>query len=132
MSFFIELEKNYVLKRLDEWYEQNFKLKFTPGLYYQFQQKIQNHLLGSKTLETAVKRDFFSDLQKQLFEDSQNFFSRNLRHLERSTHFSDLTHYYINLVENIRRKSDEIFPEDISNSDITTIYYETFGENENF
>ena len=76
MSFFMELEKDYVLKRSDEWYEQNFKLKFTPGLYYQFQQRIQNHLLGSKTLETAVKRDFFSDLQKQLFEDSQNFLEK--------------------------------------------------------
>ena len=123
------IEQDYVLKRLDEWYDTLFEIKYTPQVAGELEERISKRLEGTKTLEMAIERNTLSDLSDKYRNDAKHFFSKNVARYGEFPlpGFSELAQSQNKVIDNTRIKSDEKFPDELTDEEIKNIYLECMG-----
>ena len=139
----MKIERDYVLKRLDEWYVSLIKNRYTPEVFEELKKRISGRL-SKKSLEMIMESGGFEMLSvDNTIEDYREFFSFNIENLEKCLN-EDIDDYpeeiasvcresmnrtykdFIRLVDNLREKSDDIFPGELTDQDLKDIYTKTY------
>ena len=132
-------EQDYVLKRLDEWYFGLIRERYTQEVVDELQTRISQRV-GRETLKFLIDRGMLGSFSAEnVHESLEGYFSKNIEMLEhlspslvdkipqemRSTFSKDVesSHgYFRAMIQEVRKKSDEKFPEELTNQDIKEIY----------
>ncbi|MEK6914744.1 MAG: hypothetical protein AABW83_03780 [Nanoarchaeota archaeon] len=142
------VERDYVIGKLDEWYNRLFREKYTDKVAEEFQYRVKKKL-NPDYIESVSENDnlyFISlDSSRNFSEVFYLYFYCNLKAVENSNTLTsefilskkakgldkkvlETDHAsFIKLVENLRYKSDKKFPDDITDDDLKEAHIKIFG-----
>ena len=135
------LERDYVLKRLDEWYSNLVKDKYTNAVAAGLKERLEARLEGTETLDILKSARMFEQFSPENYHSFVNdYFSRSLDSIESSVSLDQVidpdgmyknlvegTQIYLKkIIESVRIKSEERFPQEISDEDMREAYLSAF------
>lgn len=119
-------EIDYTLKRLDEWYVNRFREKYTLDLEKEFQARVfegvEEKQEFRETIETSLSRD-------AQIRDAEIYFSREYMHLDDLFNEGvpiDAAKKLIDFVKVVRQRSSELFPSVVLDGDISDCFKKIF------
>lgn len=125
-------EMDYTLKRLDEWYMNRFREKYTSKIEEEFKKRVFECVEEKQefrgTIETSLSRD-------SQIRDAEIYFSREYMHLEDL--FNEgvpigAAKKLIDFVNVVRQISSELFPSVVLDGDISDCFKKVFSTPSDF
>ena len=143
MDFGMEKSRQWVLKRLDEWYAKRFDERYTP----EFENKIKGSLIeiiDEGNLSDELKETYLELIEKQrdLVRECFSVYYNHLENLSESYKSGHLPEGFNpkslelildgfkklhSFVGETRKKAEEKFPDDLTDSDIEKAFLKTYG-----
>ena len=140
----MHLERDYVLKRMDEWHSGLLREKYTQEVANELIFRLHESLKGTETLEVIVKQglseqfspDKFCSMteatlsQIDLMGSSYESILKEYPEELRESYAEDIKFYhdlFSRIVSEFRKKSDEVFPDELTNEDMKNIYLQVMG-----
>jgi len=141
----MEAEKDYALKRLDEWYRSLVDSRYTNTVAAGLKERLEARLEGTETLEIAKSVGMFEQFSPENYKKFVgDYFSQNLWVLEQSPDslfqsfdedqiekygelVKNMHGYMVRIIASVRKKCDEKFPDDLTDEDMKESYLSVFG-----
>jgi len=125
-------EMDYTLKRLDEWYANKFREKYTSDLERELQARVFEGVEEKQELRETIESALSKKTQ---LRDAEIYFSREYMHLEDL--FNEgvpigAAKNLIDFVKSVREMSSELFPSVVLDGDISDCFKRVFPASSDF
>jgi len=139
------MKKDYTLKRLDEWYAGQFKKRYTPELADVFLEHVlvrthdndlreitQGFLKNKLSVEVQIENasNYFSRKVAEMDDLKKDIIYRNLPKGVKNEYFGQLIaccDKCTNIIESVRKKSSQTFPNEMSDKEIRESVFQATG-----